>query len=541
MSTAALAPRAGLSIFLASFLFSSTGVFADAAKTDAALSVSDVQNQVFQVPLQSSVTARVGAENKSTGVNLKTPIGDHELMVNYRRPYLHVQPQDFLEKSGLTLADLNSIFKNTNNKIEDYRVIANFSHGFENYLVPFAKPTTAEDKSIFWYAVLPKNTIVNNAGVQVEWFVEGIGNHMQLHFSLNQNILLIPQKLENSKQLADQGQSLLARLEDRTMVGEGQYNIDVFGATDRPVLIKGEIIYALMGLKAFGGPQEFSFVNGITGNLTIGLTMASVGHMALDQMSRGSFVEEYPLKLSQVELNRSLEYVFQQNTGNNPTANLYNTVFQNCIKEVVKAIGYGISDRTAQISFDADQFNPYSVPAYLIKKGVVEKSAIPLNKLFPGYDLVNQSRQTEENKAAIKKVNVALQIIKEDDLDIFVREFAYGAAINQWKQESINDYFKLMSSKLKTPKVFESFNVNLFMNLDSEWRQNENKDQIIQIDNSIKKILLGIMKDNTVAEIKKIKGNLAIINPLKLRIPKLEHKVFMTYLSVLSIINSVRQ
>lgn len=533
--------QTSLSIFLASYLFSASWVFADDLKSNAFLNVNAAQNQTFRVPEQSHVLARVGLESKSTEINLTTPIAEHQLMVNYRRPFLHVDVQDFLSKTGISVEQLNLIFKKSTATVQDYRVIANFSHGFEGYPAPFIKATTAEDKSIFWYAIVPRDVMVKNAGVQVEWFVEGIGNHMQLHFSLDQNILLIPEKFESLSQTLAQGDSLLNRIENRTQIGEGQFNIDIFGQVDRPVLIKGEIIYALMGLKAFGGPQEFSFVNGITGNLTIGLTMASVGHMATDQMSRGSFVEEYALKLSQDELNRTLEYVFQQNVGANPTANLYNTVFQNCIKEVVKAIDYGLMERSQQIYFDADQFSPYSVPNYLIRKGLIEKVPLKLNNLFPGFELVNQSRQTEENKDAIKKVNLALKVIKEKDLDVFVRDFAYAAAVNQWKQESINDYFKLMTSKLKTPKAFESFNINLFMNIDSEWKKNENKDQIIQIDNSIKKILLGIFTANAIDDAKKIKGRLVIINPLKLKIPKVEAKLFQVYLDSLLIVNSIKQ
>jgi hypothetical protein len=529
-----------LSIFLASCLFSSSHAFAWQPKQSSDLSVQAIRSQKYLVPETSSVVAKAKPNIKPNEINLFSPIENDELMVNYRKPFLHADLEDVLAKSKISLAQINKIFNMPNAEISDYNVIANFSHGFAGYNAPFMRPTTAEDQSIFWYAIMPREVNIKNAGIQVEWFVEGIGNHMQLHFSLDKNILLLPENLEsiNSSQAsADSNGTIDLKVEDRTQVGL----IDIFGNNNQPVLIKGEMIYALMGLKAKHGPQEFSFVNGITGNLTIGLTMASSGHMETDQMSRGSFLEEYQLKLSQEELQRVLTYVFNQNTDENPTANLYNTVFQNCIKEVVKAVAYGIEFRDAKLVFDADQFNPYSVPNYLIKQGLIEANPQLLNTSFSGYKLVNQSRETPENKGAIKKVDIAMGLIKEEDLDTFVRQFAYAAAVNQWKQESINDYFKLMTSKLKTIKMIESFNINIFMNIDPEWKNNENKDQIIQMDWAIKGILLKILEANALAEAAKIRGSLAKLNLNKLKIPKLDIKIFQTYMDVLLYTTSVKQ
>jgi hypothetical protein len=514
-------------------------VFADES-VSGELSVDSIRAQKYLVPEASSVSAKLKPNTKPELIKLLSSIKNDDLMVNYRRPFLHADLQDVLAKANLSLAKLNKVFNLPEGQLKDYRVIANFSHGFESYNTPFLRPTTADDKAIFWYAIIPTDAAVKTAGVQVEWFVEGIGNHMQLHFSLDKNILLLPENLEaiSKTQISSDGEVFEdLQIEDRTKLGI----IDIFGANDRAVLIKGEMIYALMGLKAYHGPQEFSFVNGITGNLTIGLTMASLGHMFTDQMSRGSFIEEYQLKLTDEELQRTFSFALMQNTNENPTANLYNTVFQNCIRAVATAVGYGIEGRDEQIQYDADQFNPYTVPNYLIKHDLVIAEPMQPNTLFSEFKFVNQSRQTPENAGAIKKVDIAFKVIKEDDLDTFVRQFAYAAAVNQWKQESINDYFKLMTSKLKSVKAIESFNINIFMKIDREWKKNENKNQIIQIDTTIKGIIFKIFEANALAEAAKIKKNLARLNPIKLSIPKLDSQLYLSYLNVLLYISSTKQ
>lgn len=413
-------------------------------------------------------------------------------MVNYRRPYLVASIDDVLNKSKISIKELNKTVGNEGASASDYQVIANFAHGFEDYNSVFERAVTANDKTIYWYAIVPKNAKVEKAGVQVEWFVEGVGNHMQLHLSLDKNILLIPSSINEGAQ-SFVGENGL-KVEDRT----GSL-INIFGDTSKPVLIKGEMIYALMGLKAFGGPQEFSFVNSITGNLLIGLTLSSSAHMATDQMSRGSYVEEYSLLLSDEELQKELNYVLEPNFETNPTANIYNTVFQNCIKELLNAVDFATSGRS-KFKFSTDQYNPYTVPNYLKKTGVIASKPINLNQVFGA---PNQTRENDQNKDAIAKTNLALKAMPPEKLDIFVRQLAYNAAVRKWKQESINGYFGLVMSELKSAKGIEALALGSYLDENDLWKNNPDKEQIKEIDSVLKGIVLDIIKDEAMIKLDK--------------------------------------
>jgi hypothetical protein len=530
-------------VCLVSGLLTTAFAIADTQLDSKKFSVAEIENQQFIVPEVSYVSSRVEKDGSPQQITLLSPLKGSTLMVNYRKPYLHADLKNVLEKADISLEQINKVFAMGDAQFEDYHVVANFSHGFEGYNQAFMRPTTTDDKAIFWYAIVPKTSRVLSAGVQVEWFVEGIGNHMQIHYSLDKNILLLPMNLED---LAASTGSF--SVEDRTQV-EGNSPvkwIDIFGNNQKPVLIRGELVYALMGLKAYNGPQEFSFVNGITGNLIIGLTLASKGHMATDQMSRGSFIEEYQLKLSSEELQRTFDFVLLQNTDANPTANIYNTVFQNCIKEVVKAVDYGIEGRKGQLQFDADQFNPYSVPQYLISKDLVEKTPAKLNLEFAFYEKsgVNQTRETKENKATIAKVDKALKIIQQENLDTFVRQFAYEAAVNKWKQESINIYFSIMGEKISTIKVLEQFKIIEFMEKERELRNSQHKDEIGQIDAKIKEIIKGILTANLVSAPKNLVEKFVGVVTSHFRdsnSPTIEPEVFGAYLDVLKFMSSIKR
>jgi hypothetical protein len=481
-----------------------------------------IRNQFdgFNVPETSKVSSRVdrkrenifGYQTQQIEIELSAQKPNDPLMVNYRRPFLHAELKDVLSKSDLSLEQINAIFgKDSRTSSDQYQVIANFAHGFENYKSPFEREVSGKDNSIFWYAVFPKEVGVKSAGVQVEWFSDGLGNHMQLHLSLDSNILLIPQASPASKENRPRNFKLYTDRSNSTSEGAILNGFEFDDPENGPVLIKGDIIYALMGLKSKNGLPQFSFVNGITGNLTVGLVMTSLIHMETDQMSRGSFIEEYPINQMNVNLNNTLAYILSQNKVNSDgiiAGNLYNTVFQNCIKEVMKAIEASLDVDYAEYNldlkipkFDSDQFNPYTVAEYLIGMEIVSKQKIDLNVAYSSYRLVPQSRITVANNSVIGKVEKALPFIKSPQLDTFVRKFAYDAAKNKWTAEAVNEYLAIIQDVFKNPSsAANSKSVAEFIK--EKLMNSKNLAQIEQIHKSVVASLLGALDKRDTAEIK---------------------------------------
>jgi len=420
----------------------------------------------FRVPEYSQVTSRIWANDEGkvsnpVEISLYSQNPDDEFVENFRRPFLHVSIEDVLQKTGghLTGMDLDKIF-HRGTDLSQYQAIAHFAHGIAGYQIINGKKIhrpvdSASDKTLYWYAILPKKVgtvstpTKKGTALQVEWFAEGPGNHMQLHFSLNTPILLIPEKNVTSVFSAN------SYFEDRRSIPRADLDVYSAGKTDArqndlaPVLIKGEIVYALMGFKSRQGLQNFSFQNGITGELSIGYILASASHMVMDQLTRGSYIEEYPLQMTANEERAMLNYVLNKD---NDASDIYSTVFQNCIKESLNVVLAGLISSRGESFIDSDQFNPYTVPGYLEKKGLIRiADVVALNKLYQQDAAAHEGGKNSNRYKFLNTQNLQLKSayssLQSNVLDSFARQLAYKSSSERWDSKALNNYIGFMSKE----------------------------------------------------------------------------------------------
>jgi hypothetical protein len=450
------------------------------------LVMSQVVGKEFTVPEFSFVQTRTDDTSAVSKIQLKSAHPNDTAVVNLRRPFVHAHVSDLLTQSSVTIDTLNSVFKIPNGTAEDYIAIGDFAHGVESYDLPFERPVQGNEKSRYWFAILPKSVQVTKSAIQVEWFSEGAGNHLQVHTSLNAPIFLIP---ENFKILESQSRWISSQIEDRRQNGP----LDIFGNMNQPVLIRGELIYALMGLKSQNGPQEFSFANGITGNLSVGKVLASAAHMATDQLSRNSYIQEYSLKLNSKENQRLLEY-FLMNNQTGEITELYNTIFQNCIGEAIKAIQYATAQRGYGYRVDADQYNPYTVPEYLMSLNLIGGDPLILNKY---YQAPVQEQVTPENEKVVREVNLLKPILKSTHFDYFVRQFAYETSLHNWKVEALNKYLKFVGAEMQDFHIAHILNMDKALDSDPILASDPDIHQMKEIHHTVKRILVHIQRELT--------------------------------------------
>jgi len=459
------------------------------------------------------------------------------LNVNWRRPYVKFQefpselykivegsPDSKLKFYNLlkasfpnnvpTESGLSGTTESTSLMLNKFHFIGNFAHGMDGYKNEEnykTKEPSNQTHSTYWTAVIPKSARVFDAGLQIESFGGGEGKHMQIHLSLDTPILLLPQSsssttpetLQNNPLGVNNWNQYLDR--SKTQWPEDAYDLP----TDRPVLIRGELVYALMPAGFQEREPEPSIFNGISGNIIVSLILGSTSHMALDQLPRGSYIREYKLNMTDLGRQKIWDYITSTSRNDIPRINaagtayrlpvIYNIIFYNCISEALIAlnVGYMNNSHPNIKELNIYQFNPFVVTEYLLSKNVIsEKYSVELNSLK------NYSGIAKAKKEYIMPIMAQYQsIVKSDTVDEALRRFAYQSNIRDWQPSEISLFIKLAS---KDPKKI------LYVDLDVLVAKelallDQSSDPSVKIAPPMKARVLEIAKfmDNLLSDIKK--------------------------------------
>ncbi|MCB0391470.1 MAG: hypothetical protein KDD58_09270 [Bdellovibrionales bacterium] len=309
-----------------------------------------------------------------------------------------------LSKYNITGESLKTLYGSEDPK--DYYIFANFTHG-----------NVAEKISRFWIAIIPRDILVNNIYLHIEWFLEGAGAHFQYRMKLNKPITLVPQSEIPQK---DWYKNII-----RT---ENWKNEDILNINS-PMQIAGDFVYTLLALRTENGPQNWGPIEGVTGAYANGYSFQSTIHTAEDQTNR-NWVQQIELVHPGREAALAILDYSIKNSHNKKETNIYNTVYNSCVTAAMEALfanGQGYAD------LDINMFNPYRVTDHLKEFNLIKDEFTPsLNDEF------NASiKENDINQKVKQKVDSFLPIIQTYGFDLVVRHVTSYIVIHRWSYQEI--------------------------------------------------------------------------------------------------------
>lgn len=348
----------------------------------------------------------------ATSVLLKANNDQRPLLrTNLKRSIRLVDSQleraEFL-KQGISLAQINELFKSYGHgRIESFNdlyVIKNFANGIDGFKEDaiYKRSMKETDQTNFWYAVIPRDVVVEQILAQREWFVEGVGTHGQLRFKLDSPILLIPQdKAVNSRiGIVDMTKSNWKK----------RFSVDQNTAH----LIPGDMVYSMMALRYTGGPADWSFLTGIGGAFANAYTLSSIAHN-VTYLAGENFVEQHALINPKTLGTITLKSVFAR-ANKFGERNIYHLIFNSCITEMNAALyAEGKAYPIQQIGAQPSNFNSYSFI----------ESLAPLYQNKEIKSLNSEFDSPVLQKFVSPNLEKSMDYIQQPAFDTFVQEITY--------------------------------------------------------------------------------------------------------------------
>lgn len=319
---------------------------------------------------------------------------------------------NLLQSRGITLDLLNQVFSKHSQSLEDYYFIDYFSHGYKDFKPEdvFKRSIVLKDETRYWTAIVPRDFIVNDIIVQRQWFDNEVGTHGQIRFKLNTPLLLFPQtEVHQAWNFSD--------IRDFTTDTDytkpnSQWKNRVSDFYDRPQLLPGDLIYALMAIRYEGGPQNWDTASGLTGVFGIAYTLTSTDHMAVYQAG-SDYVEQIRIK-SPKDNGKAVLTAALRDANSRREKDIYHLIFNSCITTVLRVLSFGYDLDQAKIS-DKYSFNPYRFIENLK----------PITDTTVNLPSLNQEYASSVQKATLTpQVQSHLAQIQTDEFDLAARSFA---------------------------------------------------------------------------------------------------------------------
>ncbi len=322
---------------------------------------------------------------------------------------------DDLKSSGLEPQLIERIEQVINNKwlsknnfkktgLDNFYIIGNFLH-----------KTNSQNNSNFFIAIIPKYALIDNIYLQLEWFKSSSGGRSHIRFTLNTEIVLIPQWDDSYSPilLSEQG--------------------------------KSNITYSLLTAKVEGGRTESSSL-GLTSEYANVLQISSTVLHTNHQMTLSN-IEQYKIhNLTQSQkksiLNQSLTIAneLQEST-------IYNTVFNGAITHTVLALRGDFDSKTQThqglAQLNPSWFNPYTLVNRMTEVGIKMEQHQSLN-----YEFKNTINHQTTYKTERKTTNTDHSLMDNQKLEDLIRKVAFFLSDHGMKGSQANELFSLSTKQL---------------------------------------------------------------------------------------------
>ncbi len=354
-------------------------------------------------------------ESKNIGIDqlidieLFSPFAGFEIQTSRIRPLTIVPEDDFKREQFQKVAQKYSLHKKT-------MVVDNFLHGWVD---------KSADIGRFWTAMIPTEG-VNDAILQVEWFDEGVGSHLQVRMKTDEPIFLVPQGYTFPE-------GWMGQIKDFREIND----LSLLNQVDNPMFIPGDIVYSLFGARTKQSDSPWSPLQGILGEYAYIKTMYSTSHAA-DFHAGRAYVEQYKIHAFRQQKNQMLSKAIHFSAENGTNA-IYHTVFNSCFTAALELLA------SVGLAVDTNIFNPYSVLTKLQQEAVIARER--MISLGEEYDIKKFPQlRNEGNAETVEMLEELSPVLASDMFDQIIRRFSYVLLKDKWTHDELLQVFSIFKS-----------------------------------------------------------------------------------------------